>query len=112
MNLDEISRRFGPFTVEIETAIVAKPPENDPCNGCGLCCLMQQCDLSIDLFGRQPRCPALEHAGERYACGLVTRPEHHLGVPAVSAPHFSHLFGDMLAVGEGCDSLPDWEKAP
>jgi hypothetical protein len=105
----ERARPWGPFTVEIETAIDAKPKWAEPCNGCGLCCLMQQCDLSIDLFGRQARCPALEQAGGRYACGLVTRPDHHLGVPIVAAPHFSHLFGDMLAVGEGCDSKPSWE---
>lgn len=95
---------------DICEAGLAKPRHRAPCNRCGLCCLMQQCEISVEIFGPQPRCPVLERAGNAYACGLITDPARHLGVPPESAPHFAMLFGSMLAIGTDCDSVAPWEK--
>ena len=55
----------------MEGATLPKPLWGDPCNGCGLCCLMSQCPLSVALFGQRTRCPALiEQGGGKYGCGL------------------------------------------
>lgn len=42
-----------------------KPKEGDPCNGCGVCCLSEQCPVSVEVFGNQELCPALEKTDDR-----------------------------------------------
>ncbi len=51
-----------------------KPPQGKPCNGCGLCCIAEVCDLGKEL-GDEERCRALISLGTgRFACGLVADP--------------------------------------
>ena|SRR5215213_522630 len=79
----------------------AKPLYGDPCNGCGLCCLSEQCPISLDMFGDVGICPALVDEGERWSCGLIVKPElffHHL-------PDEISRLTAMLLGQEGCDSV-------
>ena len=76
-----------------------KPPEHDPCNGCGECCIAVQCDLGL-LCAPTPEgevCRALRHDGERFACGLIVDPETY-GVDDPAA------IARRLGIGRGCDS--------
>ncbi len=77
------------------------PPEGAPCNGCGACCVEQQCVIG-QLWVKAPddsACPALMRGGGRFACGLVVDPES-FGLDAAAAD----AIGDALGVGRGCDS--------
>lgn len=93
-----------------------KPRYDEPCNGCGLCCVAIPCALALDYvegadIGKP--CPALEWEGGRSFCGLVRNPAGHSpllalasivhGPGAVSAEIADALGG----VGGGCDSGPD-----
>lgn len=95
-----------------------KPPQGKPCNGCGLCCIAEVCDLGKELGGEE-RCRALISLGTgRFACGLVADPYRFLpperltswrvidqlapggqGEEALKA-HFAGLLG----TGRGCDA--------
>ena len=61
----------------------AKPPEGAPCNGCGLCCLLEPCPLGM-LVSRRRRgaCTALRwsDADQRYWCGLLSDPSDVTGL--------------------------------
>ena len=81
-----------------------KPAFGSPCNGCGFCCIREPCALAKEHLGAIDKCPALERAGDRYACGMITRPHHYLGTEAFGDPLLSKLFGEALGIGQGCDS--------
>src|SRR4051812_24495333 len=83
------------------TSKPGKPLYGDPCNGCGLCCLSEQCPISLDIFGDVGICPALMDEGARWSCGLIVKPE--LFFPALPA-ELSRLTALMLGQ-EGCDSV-------
>jgi len=92
-----------------------KPLYGEPCNGCGLCCVMEQCDLSKAFFGEQHLCPALEprRAGG-YDCGLITRPGFY-GVNPGLGKVASEAFAIVLGAGQGCDGVAsdeDRARAP
>lgn len=82
-----------------------KPPEGAPCNGCGMCCQEQACDLSREyLKSTVAPCIALEFDGSRYVCGLVCHPGRYLGTPDFGDEYISPLFAEALGIGKGCDS--------
>lgn len=86
-------------------AIPRKPPEGDPCNGCGLCCATVLCALAVELLGaREPPCPAMEFAEGRFWCGLARRPSRYCGTPSVRDRRMRVLIEAALAIGEGCDA--------
>ena len=90
-----------------------KPLYGQPCNGCGLCCLMEQCPISVEVFGPSALCPALEElpAGG-FTCGLVARPRHYLPGPVEAADLMGETFAVMLGAGTGCDGvLSDADRA-
>lgn len=87
------------LSAAIAASALLKPPEGALCNGCGYCCLAEQCGLSIRLFGKADICPALERAGDRWACGLIT----------TDSAELSLLAGKMLGIGTGCDAKAEWE---
>lgn len=82
---------------------ITKPLYGAPCNGCGACCLAEQCPLSVMVFGPAPLCPALTRAGERWACGLIADPSRFFkpGHEAEGA----RISGEMLGVGTYCDAI-------
>lgn len=60
--------------IHIHPDAPAKPPEGAPCNGCGVCCLLEPCPVGM-LISRKRRgaCTALvwSDASGRYRCGLM-----------------------------------------
>lgn len=94
------------------TGRIVKPLFGQPCNACGLCCILEQCSLSFAIFGAQPLCPALESVeGGAFTCGLIRDPDHYgvgAGRPAVA----SEAFAVILGAGLGCDGvLTDADRA-
>lgn len=94
---DQIS--FGSFATLPE-----KPPYGSPCNGCGQCCIAQQCPISTALFGEQEICPALEYYGQALGCGLIRNTADYVpDLPAWGGELLTEAFGLMIGAGIGCD---------
>ncbi len=102
----------------------AKPALGAPCNGCGVCCLLEPCPLGSVLSGQcHGTCAALRwHDSERqYRCGALCEP-HALLRERLPAP--LHGCVPMLAwvlqrwarrwvaVGIGCDSALQVDHTP
>jgi hypothetical protein len=91
-----------------------KPPIGAPCNGCGLCCLMEVCSSGAVMLGftsqwgeRVPGpCPALVEDGEKLVCGILQRPEHYVR-PGRGPKALRDAMSLLLGVGLGCDVLGD-----
>lgn len=85
-----------------------------PCNGCGACCLMAQCSVSMMLFGEvEGVCPALERTGEKtFGCGLMSRPRDFLMIPEEVAPFMAEAISVCLGAGNGCDAPSREEWTP
>lgn len=92
----------------ISRAVVAKkPPHGSPCNRCGVCCMVAQCDLSRLLFGeKNGPCQALEKDGDEYHCGVVRSPTNF--APATVTKCGEDGVRDAIALiiraGIGCDA--------
>jgi hypothetical protein len=67
-----------------------KPLYGDPCNGCGQCCLAEQCPISMSMFGDVGICPALVDAGDVWRCGLIVKPDMFF-------PHIPERMAEMTA---------------
>ncbi len=91
----------------------AKPKIHSPCNGCGLCCVADACEIArawVPEAKPHAPCPALEFEGGRFWCGMVRHPFKHspaaaeFGMPeAVFGKEVSETLG---GVGGRCDSGP------
>ncbi|MBS0392235.1 MAG: hypothetical protein KGM60_11980 [Comamonadaceae bacterium] len=79
-----------------------KPPLGAPCNGCGLCCLLEPCPLGMVLSRRRSgACVMLrwDEAQQRYGCGaLMAAPQGWLGLVR------QRLVRRWIAAGAGCDA--------
>jgi len=85
--------------------IPSKVREGARCNGCGLCCALQLCDLAREfLDAAAAPCPAMEFAEGRFWCGLARRPGRYLGVPAFADRFIRPMVLRALAIGDGCDT--------
>lgn len=98
----------------------AKPTHGKPCNGCGLCCMAQVCDLGLTL-GDDQHCKALIHEGQgRFSCGLVADPYRYLPPesiegwlaidrlsPGSGESALKAMNAEALGAGKGCDSDDD-----
>lgn len=99
-----------------------KPGYSEPCNRCGLYCLMEQCQLSELLFGPRPICPAISFGNGQSACDLMVAPAKQ--VPDEIAEDVRDLATLMLGASQGCDAttgaaendfadtLPDFPPEP
>lgn len=102
--------------IHIHPEAPPKPAVGAPCNGCGVCCLVEPCPLGV-LLSRQRRgaCQALRWNADRtqYQCGAVLAPQAVLqrALPAgwgafsrLLAPVLPRLAKRWIAAGTGCDS--------
>lgn len=94
--------------IHIEPLAPPKPAWGAPCNGCGVCCLVEPCPLGMLVSGRhQGACSALrwDAAAQRYVCGLVAP-----GAPALGerwrwlALVVQPLARRWISAGSGCDA--------
>jgi hypothetical protein len=78
----------------IELPYLTKPRRSEPCNGCGLCCQVQVCDIGQQLFNVSDKgpCPGLIYRDGRTYCGPAMG---HKAGPIISR---------MLGIGRGCCS--------
>lgn len=86
-------------TIPIFADAPAKPALGAPCNGCGVCCLLEPCPLGVLLSGyRSGACRALrwQAADRLYRCGALAVPE---AVLAERLPHFLRWTVPWLAAG-------------
>jgi hypothetical protein len=83
----------------------AKPKKGDPCNHCGLCCVVSPCELARELLDcRVGPCIALEG---KNLCGLTIRPAWYVykkQVPLDEQKKVAEVFSRLLGIGQGCDS--------
>lgn len=98
----------------------SKPTPGAPCNGCGVCCLLEPCPLGIVLSRRRHgACVALRWHDDvhQYRCGALTDPTEVLQevlpkslsrlAPWLSvgvAPVLRRQAKRWIAAGQGCDS--------
>lgn len=92
-----------------------KPAVGAPCNGCGVCCLLEPCPLGVLLSGyRQGACRALRWDGDAlmYRCGAIMTPRDVLAerLPRPlnwAGPALASVLGvaasRWIAAGQGCD---------
>lgn len=80
-----------------------KPKFRETCNGCGLCCAAQLCDLAEMAFpGASAPCPALEWEDGRAWCGMIRHPSRHLSLNYSGAdPMMGQLFAQGIALNQG-----------
>ena len=102
-------------TIHIFPEAVAKPAMGAPCNGCGVCCLLEPCPLGMVLSGhRLGACNALRWQvdARQYRCGAITAPLDVLRnlLPRYlffAVPLLAWLLGHgasrWVAAGVGCD---------
>ncbi len=86
-----------------------------PCNGCGVCCLLEPCPLGVALtLRRQGACRLLRwQASEaRYRCGVIADaqdvlqqrlPSFAQGLSRSLEPALRRLAWRWVAAGTGCD---------
>lgn len=111
-------------TIPIFAHAPLKPRLGAPCNGCGVCCLLEPCPLGVLLTGRRKgACQAVrwQPDGRLYRCGAITAPESVLRarLPAVlqgAVPPLAGLLGRLarrwVAAGVGCDCDVQLDDAP
>lgn len=63
----------------VELKVLNKPRFGEPCNGCGECCRVAACHLSVQMLNsRVAPCIALEIHDGKFRCGVVERPHYYL----------------------------------
>lgn len=103
------------ITIHVEAGAPAKPVWGAPCNGCGVCCLVEPCPLGVVLSGRRRgACQALRWDGhaKSYRCGAITEPVEVLRAGWFPVPAFAlallarwlpKLAYRWVSAGTGCD---------
>ncbi len=80
-----------------------KPPFRAACNGCGLCCAAQICEVGEQYFpGAQAPCPALRLVDGRFRCGLALTPSALLSLRFNADEILAPLFAQAIGSGQGC----------
>lgn len=87
-------------------SLLPKPLYGDPCNNCGICCLLSRCPISMAIFGNSDEvCPALEPVGKAFTCGLVTCTAEFVDADKWGGPALTEAFALMTGAGLGCDAV-------
>lgn len=84
-----------------------KPPHGQPCNRCGLCCMITLCPMGRQVLRQvEGPCPALTFDKDGSRCGLVDHP--NLYAPVVTERHgleaASAAAAFIIISGVGCDA--------
>lgn len=102
--------------ISIQPEAPSKPIPGAPCNGCGICCLIEPCPLGIVLSKRRHgACVAVQWSESLnlYRCGALNAPEmvlrsllsrHLQGWIPVFSWALAFVAGRWIAVNQGCDS--------
>lgn len=99
--------------IHIHPEAPAKPALGTPCNGCGVCCLVEPCPLGMLLSRRRHgACTALRWSDvdARYTCGALSAPADVLGW-AGRWPWARRWVARWIAAGQGCDASMMVERA-
>ncbi|MEX1165924.1 MAG: hypothetical protein WEK74_03490 [Hydrogenophaga sp.] len=100
--------------VHIQPAAPIKPALGEPCNGCGVCCLLEPCPLGqVISLKRSGACDALRWSETEslYRCGVLTDAPGVLGPRwRWAAPMLRRLARRWIAAGEGCDASLEIER--
>lgn len=108
----------------IQPKAAPKPAHGAPCNGCGVCCLLEPCPLGVLLTRRrQGACVAVRWHGEahQYRCGALGEPVDVLQsvlprslrrLAPWLAPGLARLAKRWIAVDQGCDSTVEPDGPP
>jgi hypothetical protein len=107
--------------IHIQPDAPRKPALGQPCNGCGVCCLVEPCPLG-QLLSRRRRgaCAALrwDDGSALYRCGAMLAPNEVLraAVPgrwlsSLLLPLLRRLAGRWIAAGRGCDCSLEVERS-
>ena len=90
-----------------------KPKIGEPCNGCGICCMIQICNTGAFLLKKTTYlgektisglCPALIERDGKYVCGFIVAPQRFIRSkyrPEV----ISRTVALCIGAGSGCDEL-------
>jgi hypothetical protein len=82
-----------------------KPKKGEACNGCGVCCIAEQCPVSIVVFGEKSLCPALKREDSGYFCDLTRNSGQYLNLDQDWKQEWMNKhFAELIGVGVGCDS--------
>lgn len=116
-----MSKKHPVIHIHIDAAL--QPVPGAPCNGCGVCCLLEPCPLGVILSGRRHgACVAVRWHGDvrQYRCGALSEPVAVLQrvlparlqrlapwLAAGLAPILARWAQRWIAVGQGCDSSLD-----
>jgi hypothetical protein len=77
------------------------------CNGCGLCCAAEPCEIARDFAGiTEAPCRAMQFEGGRFVCGMVKNPSRYMDTPDFGGQIIGGMFAKALGIGRGCDSEP------
>lgn len=100
--------------IQLHPRAPTKPPRDQPCNGCGVCCAGEPCPLGMLASRRmRGRCDALVWSDETgmYRCGLIEQPAQHLPRALQrAAPSLRRIALRSISAGSGCDC--DWQTQP
>lgn len=114
----------GCTVIHIQAQAPRKPAPGAPCNGCGVCCLLEPCPLG-QLLTRRRRgaCKALRwhEAVPAYRCGALEAPRAVLeqllpgrlrGLARWLAPGLARLARRWIGLQLGCDSALQVQPQP
>ncbi len=95
-------------TIAIHALAPEKPLAGEACNGCGVCCAIEPCPVSLALiWPHKQTCRALtwNDMKQRYLCGMVVAPSEHVKIiPTFANALASKLFKRWIAADQKCDS--------
>lgn len=98
-------------TIHVHREAPPKPAEGEPCNGCGVCCMLETCPVArLRFLQTKGPCPALQWLDDekRYLCGLLVEPGKYFGwLPAKRNDTARRLFARWISAGQGCDCDAD-----
>lgn len=102
--------------IHIRPEAPAKAELGAPCNGCGVCCLLEPCPVGALVSRRRHgACSALQwsDAQARYLCGMVVAPQQFLPwLGPLLQPWAARWARRLISAGKGCDAELQIQQPP